>query len=118
MSAFPSYAKIRISPFSEKRESALLRSDMESGPPKQARVKSRVLVERPVAILLESRANYDAFITWFSDTLHEGADWFSWTDPITNVVKDARFVGGGFEATPVEGNAEVWIIPIKIETWG
>lgn len=118
MATFPSYARVRMTPFSEKRETALLRSEMESGPPKQAKIKSRVLVERTLSITLTSRADYDAFITWFSVTINEGADWFSWTDPLTRVVKDARFVGGGLDATPVEGNSEVWTIPTKIETWG
>lgn len=118
MATFPAYAKVTMSPFSEKRETALLRSDMESGPPKQAKIKSRVLVERSISILILSKANYIAFVTWFSTTINEGADWFSWTDPVTGMVKDARFVGGGMESTPVAGNMEIWNIPAKIETWG
>ena len=117
MATFPTYAKILADGYAEQRESALLRTEMESGPPKQAKIKSRVLVTRPVSILLRSRADYLNFVTWFSKTLHEGSDWFDFTDPVTRTVKLARFVGGGLEASPQAG-LTLWTIGTKIETWG
>ena len=117
MAAFPSYAKIALSGFAEQRESALLRTQMESGPPKQAKVRSRVMVTRPVTILLGSLSDYQSFITWFSQTIHEGADWFDLTDPVTGTTKSARFVGGGLDATP-NGTKNAWSIKANIETWG
>ena len=117
MAKFPAYAKILASGFAEQRESALLRTEMESGPPKQAKIKSRVMVTRPVSILLQSRADYLSFVDWFADDLNEGSDWFDFTDPVTHTVKQARFVGGGLEASP-EAGLTLWTINTKIETWG
>ena len=117
MPTFPSYATLLYNGYAEQRESALLRTEMEDGPPKQSRVKSRVMVTRPVSILLKSRADYLAFVDWFSEDLNEGASWFDFVDPVRNTTVQARFVGGGLDATPASG-LRVWTIPLKIETWG
>lgn len=117
MPSFPSYAKLLADGYAEQRDSALLRTEMEDGPPKQARIRSRVMVTRPVTILLQSKADYQSFITWFSVDLDEGADWFDFTDPVSNTVKQARFVGEGLTAMPTSA-LQVWTISAKIETWG
>ena len=117
MATFPTYAKLLADGYAEQRESALLRTEMESGPPKQAKIKSRVMVVRPVNVLIQSRADYLSFVTWFKDTLNEGSSWFDFTDPVDRAVKQARFVGGGLEASPQAGMT-LWTIPLKIETWG
>ena len=117
MATVPTYAKILASGYAEQRESAVLRTEMESGPPKQAKIKSRVMVVRPVNVLIQSRADYLSFVDWFVEDLNEGSAWFDFTDPVTNTVKQARFVGGGLEATPQAG-LTLWTIPLKIETWG
>ncbi len=118
METFPSYVKIRLEGFAEKRESALLRSETESGPPKQARIKSRVLVTRAVRLRLETKANYLAFVAWFSTNINEGADWFLWTDPVSGTVREARFSEGGLNAAPLAGTLGYWEISSTIETWG
>lgn len=119
MASLPSYAKMRHQGFAEQRESALLRTDMESGPPRQAKVKSRVLVTRQVVIDIDSGTNYAAFKTWFGTTINEGADWFEWTDPVDGVLKQARFAGGGFSGAPVSTSvAGKWLLRASIETWG
>ena len=117
MATFPAYAQLLATGFAEQRESALLRTEMESGPPKQAKIKSRVMVTRPVTILLSSKADYQSFVEWFSTAIDEGADWFDWRDPVSGAVKQARFVGGGIEATP-SGVFSAWTINTKIEAWG
>ena len=117
MATFPTYAKLLADGYAEQRESALLRTEMESGPPKQAKIKSRVMVTRPASILIQSRSDYLSFVDWFVEDLNEGSAWFDFTDPVTNTVKQARFVGGGLEATPHAG-LTLWTIPLKIETWG
>lgn len=118
MAIFPTYARILVAGYGEQRDSALLRTEMESGPPKQARVKSRVMVTRQASIYLETTADYEAFKAWYSETIREGADWFSFTDPISKAVRQARFVGGGLDAKPLETNPRGWTINAKIETWG
>lgn len=119
MPVFPSYAKLLREGFSEQRESALLRTEMESGPPKQARVKSRVMVTRPVKIMLDNLADYQAFVEWFATDLAEGALWFDWADPVSGTTRQVRFVGGGLSAAPVAVVAGHWTIDgLRIEGWG
>ncbi|MFZ4537814.1 hypothetical protein [Propionivibrio sp.] len=117
MATFPSYASLLVDGFSVQRESALLRTEMESGPPKQAKVKSRVMVTRQVTIRLRSKGDYQSFVTWFAVTLNEGAAWFSLVDPVSGATVQARFAGNGLEASPQPG-LESWTIKSKIETWG
>lgn len=118
MSTFPAYAKLLFDGFSEQRESAIQRTEMESGPPKQARVRSRVMVTRPVSILLDSKADYEAFRDWFAGDLAEGALWFDFIDPVSETTKPARFVGGGLDGVPGNSALSHWVIKHKIETWG
>lgn len=118
METFPSYVAIRLEGFSEKRESALLRSDMESGPAKQARIKTTVLVTRPVRLIFRTKTDYLSFLSWFSTNINEGADWFTWTDPVSGSAKTARFAAGGLDAAPVAGTLGYWVVATSIETWG
>ena len=117
MATLPAYVEILLDGFMEQRGSALLRTEMEDGPAKQARIRSRAIITRPATLRVTSRANYMNFLAWYSETLNEGADWFAFTDPVTQTVKQARFVGGGFDATPQSG-LETWFIKTQIETWG
>lgn len=118
MATWPSYARILHEGFAEQRESALLRTEMESGPPRQTKIKSRVMITRQVVIEIDSGANYAAFKTWFGTTINEGADWFTWTDPVDSTSKSARFVGGGFSAQPVSNAlGGFWRLNASIETW-
>ena len=116
--SLPSYAKVLFTGYQEQRESAILRSDMESGPPKQAKVRSKVMQTRTVNIYIEGLSNYLAFQSWFSSDLNEGASWFSYSDPVTSSTISARFVGGGYTATPMVGGLAAWQINAKIESWG
>lgn len=117
MATFPSYARLLVAGYSEARESALQRSEFESGPARQARVKSRVMVRRSATVNLESLADYHAFIAWFSTDLDEGAGWFDYTDPVRGTTVQARIVAGDLTATPEPGLQD-WTIPVVIETWG
>jgi hypothetical protein len=114
----PTYVKIRADGFMQQRQSAVLRSEMDSGPPKQSKIYSRVLVTRPVRFLIESAANYAAFITWFNSDLNRGAEWFDWTDPVTDTVRLARIVGGQLnEERPLTPAMTHWEISCTLETW-
>lgn len=117
MATFPSYADILIDSYSVNRESALLRSEMESGPPKQAKIKSRVMITHNVQIYIATKANYLSFQTWFSNDISEGADWFDFTDPISGSTIQARFVGGELTASPLSAKLEQWKISAKLESW-
>lgn len=114
----PSYAKILLEGFSQKRGSALLRSEMESGPPRQSRIKSRVMVTRSVIIRVASLDEFNLFEVWYANDINEGAQWFNFDDPVSGSEKSARFVDGGYSASPVGDVAMGWKISAQIETWG
>lgn len=115
---FPSYAKIQFDSYSQQRESALMRTEMESGPPRQAKVRSRVMLTRSVKIYLATKADFQAFETWYASDLSLGASWFNFTDPVSKALVSARFVGGGYSATPVTAGLSGWMVTSKIESWG
>lgn len=117
MAAFPNYAQILFEGYQKARESALMRTDMESGPPKQARVKSNVMEVHTVKIYLGSRADFQSFESWYANDIADGASWFDFTDPISNTTKQARFRDGGYTAQPMTAEMENWEVSAKIEIW-
>lgn len=116
--SLPSYVKILLDGYKHERESALLRTEMESGPPKQAKIKSKVMVSRTCNLYIDSKDDFESFEQWYSETLNEGALWFTYSDPVSQMNKTARFVGGGFSAAPKGSVYGSWVISTKIETWG
>lgn len=116
--SLPTYALIQFDGFAEQREPASIRTEMESGPPRQAKIKSRVMVRRPVSLLFKSRANYQAFIEWFSKDLNEGNNWFSFLDPVSGTNKTGRFVSSTVEGKPLNAALTWWSIKLQIEVWG
>lgn len=117
MAAFPSYARVLLAGFNQARESGVTRTQMESGPPKQLKTKSRVLVTRSVRVLFNSKTDFLTFVTWFQSTVNFGADWFTWTDPVDGVSKNARIVGSLGREAPVAGGDGAWSVDAQIETW-
>ena len=117
MATFPTYADILIDSYSVNRESALLRSEMESGPPKQAKIKSRVMVTHNVKIFIDTKANYQSFQSWYANDISQGADWFDFVDPISGSTIQARFVGGELSSSPMTAALEQWTISAKLESW-
>jgi len=117
MATFPAYANILFNGYNKKRESALLRSEMESGPPKQARVRYNVMEVHSVKIYVSSNADFQSFENWYSNNLNEGASWFDFTDPVTLSIVQARFKDGGYTATPMTPDMENWEITAQIERW-
>lgn len=118
MATLPASAKILFDGFTEQRESALMRTEMESGPPRQTKVRSRVMVRRSVSILFSSKADYQSFMTWYANDINEGASWFDMTDPVSGLTINARFVNGGLAASPVNNGLTRWTVKTQIETWG
>lgn len=119
MAAFPSYANILRAGFSQQRESALQRTEMESGPPKQTKVRSRVMVRRQMLVQFVTVADYQSFLTWFQTDVAYGADWFDWTDPVDGVTKQARIVAGleSEAPEPAGGGVAQWRVALTLETW-
>jgi hypothetical protein len=116
MATFPTAAKL-LHDYRVTREPAVQRTDMESGPPKQAKIRSRVMVTREVRYAFASLTDYNAFITWFNTDIARGASWFDWTDPVSDTVKQARIVVGAIEEEQPNKTMDVWILKFRIETW-
>lgn len=115
--AMPAYVRVLIDDFSVDRDTALNRTAMSDGMVKQLRMKSRVLVTRTVLLMLDSKADYLSFITFYETTLNFGEFWFNWVDPVDGATKLARFVSKlGKEQMRGELPTK-WQIPVNIETW-
>lgn len=118
MEVFPAYAKLKFSGFGKKRQPAVERTEMESGPAKQLQTLSRVLLPRSVTYAFDSAADYANFIAWFTANIHRGTDWFTWTDPETALAVTARIVGGSLDAErPIRRPLDMWEVSFQIETW-
>jgi len=117
MATFPSYAQILFDGFSQERESALIRTEMDSGPPRQAKIKSRVMLTRNVNIYLDSKTALANFEEWYQDDINYGASWFDFVDPISGSTVQARFVGGAYTLKPMSAKLQDWQLSAKIETW-
>lgn len=118
MATFPTSPFLLKDGFSVKRRPAVQRSEFEDGFAKQRKRWHRVLVERPVVYGFRSKADYTSFITWFNSTINRGADWFDWTDPVSNTVKTARIKGGDLESeTPEDPMLEKWAVKFVLEVW-
>jgi hypothetical protein len=117
MATFPTYMKLTHTGPRVTREPVVLRTDMESGPPKQAMARSLGMVTRAVEYAC-TLANYQLFKTWFKIDVARGAGWFFWSDPEDDVSKLARIVGGVIdEEMPSGKTLDVWILKFKLETW-
>ena len=118
MESLPTYVKYLADGFTVSRATAVQRTEMESGPVKQLKTKSRVMVTRQVNLLFTSAADYRAFVAWFQDSINFGADWFSWLDPVDKTIKQARIAGGLKSETPIGTALAMWQISTAFETWG
>lgn len=118
MPAWPAYARIDLTGYARERGSAVVSMPMEGGPPKRARVRSRVLIAQPVTVWLDTHADYAAFHAWVDDEIAGGAAWFDWPDPVDGQVKQARLRGGEIaEETPVSPHLGMWRLALVLEVW-
>lgn len=76
------------------------------------------MITRSCNIFFNSLSDFQSFETWYSTQLGEGAAWFNYIDPIDGATKSARFVGGGYTATPLSLASGEWQVNAKIESWG
>lgn len=117
MPTFPSYAKLLHDPYDEQPESAVQRTDMESGPAKQSMIRSRAMVMRNVKYAFGSLADYQSFKTWFRNDVNRGSTWFDWRDPVDDTVKSARIPGGRLNPAKPNKRMDTWVLEFLIETW-
>jgi len=112
------YGKLLLRDYGEKPESAVLRTEMESGA-KQAQVRSLQLVARP-AVIDYSSIEYGQFKTWYRDTLARGSAWFFLIDPRDGISKLTRIVRGEYDSKSYiksQGDELRWEVSLVLEIW-
>lgn len=120
MPTWPNYATIQLDGYAEQREAALKSTEMESGPPKVVRMRSRVMVRRPVVVRFKTKIDYLSFITWFQADIKHGALWFDFTDPLTKSIRQARIKDGALGDAVLLGSASLdrgVRLTLTLETW-
>lgn len=118
METLPSYVKVLYEGYTETKESGILRTEFESGPPRQARFKSRTMKTRQVRLFIDSNANFQDFEEFFATDLQQGALFFNMTDPLKGTTVEARFVGGVYTARPLTSSMNKWEVNCQIESIG
>lgn len=113
----PAYITILFADYQQSRESALLRTQMESGPPRQVKIKSRIMTTIQARLYIDSNAEYQQFLTWYREEIQEGALFFQFIDPLTSTTIEGRFVDGGFVSVPLSSSMNKWEVRTSIEYW-
>ncbi len=106
---FPTYGELSSQGAGGAPESAILRSQFESGPAKQTKIKSQVAVEKRLSILF-TETELTNFEAWFRGAeCNWGAAWFDWLDYRDGATKQARIVNGqySYDVVKVGNGAEV-----------
>jgi hypothetical protein len=117
--AWPPYAQLAFRDYAVRRASGLVRSQIESGPPRQHRLRRRVMIDRPATVWLDSHADYQAFIAWVEAELALGVKWFDWIDPVDGQMKLARIKDGQLlREAPARRQMDHWRVSLTIQTWG
>ena len=118
--AFPTYGRLQLGPFTKNPQTAVRRTEMETGPAKQAKIKSRVMKQRSISMRY-SNTEFNNFESWFvSADCNYGASWFDWVDPFDGTTKQTRIVGGEYQAAPQyagEGSEPEWLVTMTFEIW-
>lgn len=94
MAAFPSTVKFAFKDLAEDQAAVVARTEMDRGVPKQRRMQADAMVQQPITMYFDTKAEAAAFETWFNVTINAGQDWFDWVDVRTGVTLQARVVKG------------------------
>lgn len=114
MATFPTGGKLTASGFRRSRMSNVVRTDMESGPAKQALRSSRDTIRFPVTYLFNN-IEYVIFDAWVKNTINK-VGWFTWTEPFRGAVVQARIVNGDIsDAAPLNPHMADWVVSFEIE---
>ena len=115
MATFPSIGILLADGFEEVLEPAVIRTAMESGPYKQARVSGKNVNIRSIKYWF-TNTEYPTFLTWFRNDIARGADKFYWTDPVDSTIKLARIVNGSYKVIP-EAPLNRYTVEFELETY-
>jgi len=112
---FPAYAKLRMDGLQRVRPAGAIRTPMEGGLAKQRKFPSKVLPTLQAIYTFDSKADYNSFLTWYETDVNR-VGWFNWTDPVDNVVREARIVGGALRyEKPLRRTLDMWDIAFTLE---
>lgn len=117
MNVFPTYATLIFDGFSEDFEKSIMRTEFDSGLPRQAPTKSRAMHFRTLTYNLCSKTDYLSFLNWYDNDLGRGAYWFLWLDPVSGKNLRARIFEGDIKAVPLEKTLNKWNVTFRLETW-
>ena len=113
MAAFPS-GQITHSGFKYALKKDVLRTPMDSGPPKQALRSSRKYKEFDVTYNF-TKTEFILFNNFVENTINF-VESFDWTDPLSEGVVTARIIGGDIsDARPLNPHLENWIVRMRFE---
>lgn len=115
MPAWPNTGKLLSEGFGNEPQSAVARTEMDSGPAKQRRVRGLVEHPRSCTYFMTS-AERDTWLAWFRDDIDRGAKWFDWPDPVSGNTVSARIVGGQYSDKPHRGTLQHWRVAFTLET--
>jgi len=96
--AFPTTARLLL-PAPLSMDSALLRTNMESGPVKQAKIKSLQNNRRDLVYRMTGD-EYDAFKNWHKTEINRGATYYPWID-LDGTERQVLMVDGKYTDTQV-----------------
>lgn len=116
--AWPTYGKLKLGGFRKKPESPVIRTEFESGPPKESIVKSRRMNQWPVTYTF-TLAEFNTWETWF-DTDALGGSFFDWINPLDGSTISVRIVRSEYEAVPVssgDGSEPHMDVSMTFESW-
>ncbi|MEN2424727.1 hypothetical protein AA0N74_01610 [Chromobacterium vaccinii] len=114
---FPAYALMLADGFAEEADYGVMRTEMDSGVPKQARRFSVPIIARTINIRVRSDADRLRFDDWVRVDLAGGVGWFNWLDPIGGQRKRARLIGKPACRWQRDG-LQRWQASLQLETCG
>lgn len=115
MAVFPTYARLILEGYSETPDYGVLRTEMDNGLAKQRARRSKPIVSRNAAVMVQSLEDRLEFDQWMDQDLHGGAGWFDFR-ALAGTVRPARIVGGRISWTSPGGG--IWLGQVQIETVG
>lgn len=114
MASWPTYARILRAGYQEHPDWGVLRTDMDGGIAKQRARYSLPIVTRTATVFVKTTADRRSFDAWLKSDLSGGVNWFDYTDPVDQVIKQARIVG----SVQWQPNGVTWQAQIQLETLG
>lgn len=91
----------------------VIRTEMDGGRPRQRQRFTQALWTYSVSLFLKD-SEHSTFLTWWGNTIHQGADWFtiSLKGPNGAFTSNARIVAGQFDERQADGG---WALSMKLE---